>query len=245
MRMFLIVLCMFMAGCTFKNGQHGRRSEALAINQTVISEESRVMTTGIVDTLSVAPTNSHVGLALDLAKQDQLLEGLPVTRLDINGLLANQKMAWDDLKGRYQSQNTLLHEKIALEAKLRESEAKLIEFGKVYEAERNTGIVKRSWRWLLGTVGVGGVIALVIFCPALLPVLGNLLGFVVGKLPWLAGLFGVVSKKAFDGVVIGVERFRDSMKDSTAKQILDTELTKATDESHRQAITARKMALAI
>jgi len=56
------------------------------------------------------------------------------------------------------------------------------------------------------------MIALVVLCPAVLPILGTMLELDRGPAPKLAGAIGVVSKKAFDGVVKGVGEFRNRLK---------------------------------
>jgi hypothetical protein len=96
-------------------------------------------------------------------------------------------------------------------------------------AERNTHIVKRFWRWLIGSLGIGGVIALCVFCPAVIPLLVSLMSWVVGKVPSLAAYFGVVSKKAFDVVVPGVGEFRRVAAETKETTRLDEELLKATN----------------
>jgi hypothetical protein len=242
---FLFCCLLIFTGCTFQAQSKARTDKKWEWNAEQIAEQSRTLTTGIVDALSIAPTNPPTNLALEMARKDQQLEGIPRERIDVQALLEGNKEAQRKLDAIYAAQATLLDERAMLAANLKETEARLIEMGQKYEAERNTSITKRIWRWGLSTLGVGGLIALCIFCPAILPVIGNLFGFIVGKLPWLAGAFGVVSKKAFDGVVKGVENFRHSMKDSTAKEALDNELLKATDEAHRAVVRARKNALAV
>jgi hypothetical protein len=58
----------------------------------------------------------------------------------------------------------------------------------------------------------------------------------------LAGFFGLVSKKAFDSVVAGVDEVRTKWKtdNKTALFELDTSLNKATDVSHKALIASRK-----
>ncbi len=76
----------------------------------------------------------------------------------------------------------------------------------------------------------------------------RLFGALVSALPSLAGLFGVVSKRAMDAVVGGVETFKTKRRaegDANVVALLKDELHKATDASHRRLIAARKAAIAI
>ncbi|MDB6053753.1 MAG: hypothetical protein JWN25_1276 [Verrucomicrobiales bacterium] len=118
--------------------------------------------------------------------------------------------------------------------------------GKLYESEHNRSLVRRIWSWALGTLGVGGVIAACILFPALIPLAGSLVGWLVGRAPGLAGWFGVVGKKAFDSVVTGVGKARSEFKKSEkpeSLELLNTELAKATDRADRKIIDARREAL--
>jgi hypothetical protein len=239
-----VAFTLLLAGCTFARQKQAKATEALAGNHAALDEQSRALTTGVVDSLSLAPTNPPTALALDLAKRDQIIEGLPTNRIDVPAILAGVKTAQDALDARFRSIDTLLAQKATLEASLREAEAKLIEMGRLYEAERNRGILRRIWLGVVGSLGLGGVIALVMLCPALLPLAGRGVGAIVAKLPSLAGYLGLVSHRAFDSVVKGVGEVRASLDKSSAfRQQLDNELLKATDEDHRRLIDARRAAL--
>jgi uncharacterized membrane protein (DUF106 family) len=55
----------------------------------------------------------------------------------------------------------------------------------------------RLWAWSIVTLGMGGTVALCVFFPAIIPILGQLLGWIVGMVPQLANWLGVVSVKAY------------------------------------------------
>lgn len=247
MKRLSLILCLalLVIGCTRFAKRTDRTAAKASANQIAIAEESKALTTGIVDVLSLAPTNPPTALALDLARHDQQLEGLPVTRIPIEALLARQEREWKALRERYDLQASLLAERQEIATRLAETEAALIEMGRKYEAERNKSIVRRIWAWSISTLGIGGLIALCIFFPAVIPLFGNLLGFVVNRIPKLAGALGVVSKKAFDSAVKGVGEFRHALKvrgETETLKELDTELLKATGEV-RPVIEARRVAL--
>lgn len=242
----LLWLALALSGCSFKRGSLKRVDAQVLENDAAIEEESKAMTTGVVDALHVAPSNAPTALALDLATRDQQLEGLPVKRLDVNALLDGELNALRDLRERQVLQHKLVAERAELENRLKEAEGKLIEMGKLYEAEKNKSIVKRIWAWTISTLGVGGVIALCIFCPAVIPIIGQLFGWLVSKIPALAGMLGVVSKKAFDGVVKGVGNAREQLKQAKKEEelsLLNTELSKSTDTDHRRLIESRRLVL--
>lgn len=238
-----VCACCLLAGCTFKRQAQVKAEAAVVQNNDKLAEESRTLTTGIVDVLSLAETNWHVGLALDLAKKDQQIEGMPISRLDAALLLSRNETALKSLEARFGYVDTLLTEKAALEAKLKQREAELLELGRIKEAEDNQNVVKRVWKWAIGTLGIGGIIAVCLLCPAIVPILGSLVSWIIGKIPSLAGFFGVVSKKAFDSVVTGVGNVREKLKDSDARKVIDAELLKATDSEHRELIEARRKVL--
>jgi hypothetical protein len=125
-------------------------------------------------------------------------------------------------------------------------EAKLLEYGTKYEAERNRSVVRRFWGWLVSTLGIGGIIALCVFCPAAIPLIMRLVGWAASKIPSLASAVGVVSKKAFDQVVVGVESAKKSFRENgnpAAAEILDTELSCSMDQDHKNLVRGRKDAL--
>lgn len=239
---FLLALC----GCSFNGNRLARAQKRTDTNFASITEQSRALTTAALDVLSVAPTNQHTVIALDLVRHDQQLEGLPITRIDAASLLAGQSNAWADLQARYRYQQQIVTERAAIEAKLAETTARLVDMGKLYEEEKNRGILKRIWRWSVSTLGLGGLIALCVFCPAVIPIVARFFGWLVSKVPQLAGALGVVSKNTFDNVVRGVGKIREGLKEdgnTGTLQVVNTELHKATDIADRRLIDLRRLAL--
>jgi hypothetical protein len=117
-------------------------------------------------------------------------------------------------------------------------------------------IFKRIWRWSLSTLGIGGIIALCIFCPAAIPILARIVAWIIGKIPALAGAIGVVSSKAFDAITVGVGQVRTQLKVEQTKPqqsqrkytaaevqaMLDNSLMRATDDTSRVLIEKRRKA---
>lgn len=227
--LFVSWLCAILAGCTYFQNAKTKLAPRL-------EEESRALTTATVDTLSLAPTNEFVNLALDLARHDQQIEGLPVTRIDVDALLSGSKAEWESLRDRFTEQRRLIQKNSELENKLQEMGAEL-------EKERNKTIMSRFKHWLGGfslfTLIAGGI-AICIFCPALIPIFTQIIAWVVSKIPALAGALGVVSKKAFDAVVTAVQAHRDGEESN-----LDTSLSKNLDRSEKNLVTVRKLKLGL
>lgn len=248
----VLILAHLSAGCSFNAKNRAKVDKQLTAATSGLDEASRELTTGALDSLDYAPSNAPVELARDLLKFNQGISGVPTDRIDVLGVLATNAAAVEDLDGRLSRYAGLIEEQKRLQGRIAELEDRLIDMGTKYEAERNKSIVKRIWRWAIGTLGVGGLIALVIFFPAALPILGTILGKLVGMLPKLAGFVGVVSRKAFDGVVKGVGEVRYQLKlqpDRTYSgaevlALVDGQL-KAADpgEKNRALVTARREAL--
>lgn len=251
--MRFVILIMLLSGCSFRTGQLAAGREKVSQTETAITEQSRAMTTGALDALGFAPTNAPTEVARTLLERDQQIEGLPLDRIDVRPLIAQNSEAWNRLQVRFDFQSDLLAERFALTAQNRKLETDLIEMGTKYEAERNKSIVRRIWAWSLGTLGIGGLIALGLLCPFLIPIAGSFVGWIVGMVPKLAGWVGVVGRKAFDQIVSGVEQVRHELKRDpartfTGKEVLGlmkTELQSATDEAPRKLVAARKESLRI
>lgn len=215
-----------------------------------IANESKVMVTGALDSLHFAPTNPPVDLAKTLLARSQELTGLPPIgdRLDIQAILATNVSAIRDLEKRMKNQEQLIADRDKLQAKIDELQGKLVDMGAKYEEERNKNIVKRVWHWGLGTFGLAGTIAFIVFCPAVaLPLLGRLLGFVVSVIPSITGFMGVVSNKVLDSTVQGISNFKQAVEKkgmTEVKELLKVELRQAQDRDHVNVIDARRSALA-
>jgi hypothetical protein len=239
-----------MSGCT----HYAARREKVSIK---LAEESKALTTAVVDVLQNQPSTNrdlYTETALTFARQDQRVEGLPLEPFDVVGLLTNSPAAREEVTERFAAEEKL----IAARAKVDE---KLINFGERAEAERNRRI---GWWTRVSTLGLGliaGCVALCVFCPLALPLVGRGLGWLVGKLPGLASAVGVVSVKAFDAVVRGVEKAKkqnspvaptvpvantfqtsgDSRRDkATWIEQLENNLSREMDAAHKALVRSRK-----
>lgn len=209
----LVGVSVAATGCTHFAAKRNNVNEALA-------EESRALTTAVVDSLQSQPASerdAYAVTALAFAKQDQRVEGLPLKPFDVPALLAGMgltnnlpplsgppavEVAREEVAKRFEKQDELLAKRAVVDSRL-------IERGEQFEEERNERIKRWTKFGVWGTTLIGGAVALFVFCPIALPICGRLLAWIVGKVPSLASAFGVVSVKAFDAVVRGIEKAKD------------------------------------
>ena len=241
-------------GCTHFAAKRARAHAEL-------EEQSRALTTAVVDALQLQPPeqrDSYTEFALKAAREDQRVEGLPLEPIVVEPFVETNAT---NLLPRIKAER-------ALEARFAEIEKllaaekratdRLIDFGATHEQLQNASRVR--WKkWLGGTLLLlSGVIALCVFFPAAIPILGRILGWIVSKIPSLASAVGVVSVKAFDAVVRGIERTKAGSGDAALLQNqpaaargddwadkLHLNLSREMDASHKALVRARKATTAV
>jgi hypothetical protein len=168
-------------------------------------------------------------------------------RLDVQAILATNSLALKDLEKRLKNQEKLIADRDELQAKLGAVQGRLVEMGIKYEQERNKSIVKRMWNWGIGTFGLAGTLAFIVFCPAVaIPLIGRLLALLVSVIPSIAGLVGVVSNKVLDTTIKGISNFKTSLENKglpEVKEMLKNELRMSQDSGHVKVIKSRRSAL--
>lgn len=259
MRLWPIIL-LILCGCAMTTRREAKRADESDANSAALAEESRALTTGALDALSHAPTNKPTALAKRFLQRDQQIEGTPARRIDVAAILAENVEAVRDLNRRLDAQDALLVERAELQRKLQAAQADLMELGRKYDAERSRSIWRRVLGWATATFGIGGLIAMVVMCPAVLPILGGAASWIIARVPALVNLFGFVGKKAFDGVVAGVGRAREKLKieeglpadrqptytPAQVRQMIDDSLKQALevgDANFKPLVSARRKAL--
>lgn len=104
---------------------------------------------------------------------------------------------------------------------------------------------ERIWGYLQTPGGIVLCIGLIIAFPALIPLLGGLIGQIVSTFPALMSFFGVASKGTVDRVSRGVGNFKDELDKLGAgaavtveqvRDLLRKELKSATDANDRRVI---------
>jgi hypothetical protein len=138
----------------------------------------------------------------------------------------------------------------------RDHERALLALGSQKEAENN----KSLWRRLVASFGllgaIGALVALGIFCPPALLLIGKLalmfITWLVGKIPAFVGAIGVVGKDVLDNVVKGVGDARAHFKQASisnparlysaqeVQAIIDEKLSIATDKRDKALILASR-----
>jgi len=223
-----------------------------------LEERDRQLTTAIKDTADHAeqrgsPTSEEQLVQL-LAREDQRIEGLPINRLDVKQMLNNiraDREAFEKSLQKYHNENTSL---LSSNARLdQENDALQISLTQ----EKNRSLLGRLWGWLwgFGMTGVIVAVILVVVFPTLgVPLMSYVVNLIVTTVPQLIALFGVVGKKVFDGVIIGVQQISDEIShhpdDKTftkkeVQEILKKNLRDATDSAAKAVISHRKHALKI
>lgn len=245
MRLAPLLLIFLLMGCT-RNA--ARRSLVIAHEQ----ERTRELIQGaklanLVGRERLFSSNGNAlvayDLSADLLSRGQSILGLPVIDQSavVTALLSTNKALRLAAESAQRERRVEEQEWASERASY---EAQLLEMGQKYEAERNRSITKRFWRWLVSSIGIGGIIALCVFCPAVIPIFGRLLGWLVSKIPQLAGACGVVSTKAYDAIVRGVENAKQEWHRSDAESVLHNSLSKEMDEGHKKLVRVRKAVVA-
>jgi hypothetical protein len=234
-----------MTGCSTRGPSRTRTDRALTQSNERLAEQSRALTTAVVDSLNVAPQNPPTNLARRFAIADQEIEGLPLKRIPATAALAGDPKASADIEARFTEINSLRAHNVQLAQALRDRDAALMELGEKYEAEKNKTLWRRIKTALIGTFGISGLIALCVFCPAVIPIITRGLALIVSKVPQLAGALGVVGKDAFDAVVKAVGHTRDQLKSTNSDTLhaLDSNLRAETDADHKALINQRRAVL--
>jgi hypothetical protein len=256
----LAVAATLSSGCT-------HATKIRVKTEAKLQEHSRAFTTAVVDTLHAQPTerrDEFTELALQLAQQDQRVEGFPLDPLRVGDLLgiektnlppeaapAKQKVAQEQLNGRFNDAQRLL-------TRERQAENRLLAFGERFEEGRNEQRVRWFKRGTVLTLVASALAALVFFVPASVPVLGRILAWCVSRFPALAGTAGVVSVKAFDAVVKGIERMKSTAPfenqphpfgnfsgTGPGLEELHLHLSREMDSAHKALVRKRKMALGL
>lgn len=237
---------------TFKSSRLAKAEGQLAEVQRQVTEKQKQYATATVDALTApgAPTtNANVIVATEYAKGTQTLVGMPMDRLEVTATIAQVQakleqvaesttnlqaevgLVWGALtngpagaaRKDIAEASALLQKVEALEVKVQQAEDALVSKA-AYEEKQG---VKRFWQktgfWSKIVIVLGGVIALCVFVPAVIPVLGSMVGWVIGKIPSLISFLGVVGKNTFDAVVEGVGNAKKAVKETQVSSVITEE----------------------
>jgi hypothetical protein len=243
-----LTLTLAATGCT-----HVASKRAKVHSQ--LEEHSRALTTAVVDSLQMQPPeqrDSYTEFALHVAREDQRVEGLPLEPIPVEPFLRTNEtnpLIPDKAERALSARFAEIEKLIAAEKRQTD---RLVAFGQTHEEIQNR--TRARWtKWIGGgSVLIGGLVALCVFVPAAIPILGRILGWLVSKLPALAGAVGVVSVKAFDAILKGVERTKSepsgisrmtNQSSVTTSDKLHLNLSREMDASHKTLVRSRKAAL--
>lgn len=248
----LLLAAVLLAGCADKGNRATGAAKKVDSNAAVLAEKSRELNKGASDALDLAPTNNPpTELAQKFLEKNQQIVGLPLVPYDVIGILTGIKGAGEKLDKRFDALAVSLADRQKLEIKLDAANAELQDLGRKYETQHKQNVVKRVWRWSIATFGIGGVIALMFFVPAVIPIFGRVLAWIVSMFPKVAGWAGVVGVKSFDLVVKSIQSGKkkiDANKgDKAAPEptaVLGEVLYNTTDKTTKDIIDARKEVLA-
>src|SRR3954471_11645997 len=120
----LVLVAGAFCGCT-----HLKRTETIVSRQ--LAEESRALTTGVVDVLQLQPPEERdrfTEVALEFARQDQRIEGLPLKSFDAPAMVESTNVAGNgtmvatflpsEVKRRFAFQDKLRAKEFAVREKL-------------------------------------------------------------------------------------------------------------------------------
>ena len=237
----LAVVVLVAVGCTHLASQRSARKQ-------VLDEESRALTTAVVDTLQAQPfpvRDGYTATALRFARQDQHIVGLPLQPFDVPALLAAvtnaspSNSASRATLAAEASVTTRFAKQDAMLGEVARIDGRLMAQGALREEEQNAR--RKWWFKVLAAVALplGGVIAIVVFFPVALPIVGRLLGAVVSRLPQLAGWLGLVSVRAFDSLVHGIDRWKQANSGGAPTVVGgNTDASRRPDESTVESLHA-------
>lgn len=170
---------------------------------------------------------------------------LPTVQAAVGVDLATYTKAHADLVTA-QTQLTALQARLTTsEATLQKSDQQLVGANSELRELRTHITWEKMWDFMKTPLGLVIGIGLIIAFPALIPIIGAVIGHIISLAPALMSFFGVASKKTIQNVATGVGNFKDELdklgadaqvKVSDVKAILGRELSAATDSLDRRVI---------
>lgn len=250
----VLILSFSTSGClTISNwGLKQDRQEIageISRKESELDRHTSAYISGAVDALSLSENKSKEDLvALDLTRKAQEIVGLPQPgdKIHIEDVVNENEIAVKNLTDREEDVIKLARRKQMLGHDLKDTEEKLISLGELKAKEQKEGFFDSLWGWLTATFGIVGAIAvLVIAGPALLPIITQLIGWIVSKIPGLITWLGITSSQMTSNIIKGVhdakERIRsaDDEKKFSKNEILGifgSSLGNSTNVSDKNAI---------
>lgn len=182
------------SGCTYLASKSTRLNKSM-------TEAGRMNNTAAAEALNTQPStnrDAHTEIARLFVEQNRRVLGEPAKPFAVLPLIQSNAQAQVSLQHQFDDQNKVV-------AQERKTQEKLLDYGVKYEEARNARI---SWwtKWISIFGGtIGGIIALCVFVPVVIPLLFRLLTWVVGKIPTIGSWLGVVGYDAYKRAVVGIQ----------------------------------------
>ena len=181
---------------------------------TELNRHLKSYVTGTVESLSQSKNKgSEEKIALNFATKAQEIIGLPSPgdKIHVDDVIAGNEDALANLKDRNDDVILLSRQKQVLGHELSNTEDKLIELGQA--SKKDDSFFAKAWSWLTTTFGIIGAIAiLIIGGPALIPIFGQIIAWVVTKIPGLVGWMGLTSFSLTKNIIKGVHDAKEKIK---------------------------------
>jgi hypothetical protein len=181
-----------------------------------LNRHTRAFISGTVDALALSDDKSRPDeVALELAQRAQEIIGLPQPgdKIHVEDVIINNETAIENLVDRDKDVIELSRRKEILGHDLKDTEEKLISLGELKAKENKDGFFSSLWLWLTGTFGLIGAIAVCIIAgPALLPIITQLFGWLVGKIPGLITWLGITSSRMTSNIIKGVHDAKEKIR---------------------------------
>lgn len=241
---------LLFTGCAMQGRARARATQH-------VLESARQNNQAVSESLELrpGPPDVHTRLAHALASQNERLLGAPREPLNVPALVEQARDPQDPHATNATNTTAAalrVHDTLApvfaeqnrAFARQQDATARLVDRGLASEAAHNARLsFWARWTARLG-LPLAALIALLVFVPALIPVLGRLLAALVNWLPSLAGHVGVVGSRAFDATVRGIEQWKTSASTPDAQSTLLDSLSRSMDAAHKQLVKQRKSAVA-
>jgi enamine deaminase RidA (YjgF/YER057c/UK114 family) len=168
---------------------------------------------------------------------------LPTVQANVGVDLATYTKAHDDLVASQNQVNTLQTQLAATTTSLSHSDTQLQSVSTELSTLRDKLTWDKIWDYIKTPLGLVICVVLLIAFPALIPIIGAIIGRLVAMFPALMNFFGVVHKDAFGHLSTGVDNFKgelDKLGDDAQvavgkiKDLLASELSKATTSLDRR-----------
>jgi len=216
----ILALALMNQGCfNVTWGLKEQRTEIageIARKEGELDRHTRAFVSGTVDALSLSEEKSKEDLvALNLAQKAQEIIGLPQPgdKIHVEDVINQNELALENLSDRDTDVIKLSRRKEMLGHDLKDTEEKLISLGELKAQEEKDGFFSSLWGWLTGTFGLLGAIAVCIIAgPALLPLITQLFGWLVGKIPGLITWLGITSSRMTSNIIKGVHDAKEKIR---------------------------------